>query len=104
VSDRAQEIRERLDLATAGPWLAVDDPHEGALVKSAAYEDADVWICGSADDEQWPLCEEDAELIAHARSDLRWALECAQLLREALTEEVDAGFRKRIRALLQDPS
>ena len=72
---RIDEIRDRLDKATPGPW-------------EATYEPSDRWtsITGQAHDDggRWLLCPEvatcegeghtDADLIANAPADLAWLL------------------------------
>ena len=73
---RIDEIRERLDKATPGPW-------------KATYEAADDWVSitgqGFYDGGHWMTCPEvatcegivgpDADLIANAPADLAWLLD-----------------------------
>ena len=75
MSERIDEIRERLDKATPGPW-------------KATYEAADDWVSitgqGFYDGGHWMTCPEvatcegivgpDADLIANAPADLAWLL------------------------------
>ncbi|RPD50038.1 hypothetical protein DNI29_04370 [Hymenobacter sediminis] len=65
---RIEEIRQRLQAATPGPWFVAD-----GLVM-AKYE-AGINQKITADYEACPVMPEDAELIAHAPSDIQYLLD-----------------------------
>lgn len=113
---REQEIRERLEEASAGPWFVSDCEgrlqvwREAALehvVRNAAgtitgYSTPAFWNSGDllheADLETWDEGEDDeddleranARLMGHAPQDLEYLLGERDLLRRLLTETVDA--------------
>ena len=75
---RLDEIRERLDAATPGPWVRND---EEFYARICAKEYADIAHVGRAND---------SDFIAHAREDIPWLLgEVARL-----TAERDAAVRR----------
>ena len=110
MTDRRAEIEDRLSKATPGPWRhtdseTVDDVWDAGLVVVNENRDpvalvADQWYEA---DEGEPTPLHDADLIAHAPSDLRWLLDrLAEAERERddareiarLAEESETGWRK----------
>jgi len=96
---RKTEIRARLDAATPGPW--------SRFGRETGNEDGDSWFLGH-DIEGPPEAQRgqfervaDADLIAHAPSDLAWALERIEALtaqRDAAQDDRDEKARERDQA------
>lgn len=96
------EIRKRIERATPGPWDAdVFTEEEGPVVLSDAPEfgndDALKHIVGGAsknEDIDFPtgLAWDDAEFIAHARTDLQRLLEEVSRLKASVKDAYTDGF------------
>ena len=101
---RIDEIRERLDKATPGPW-------------KATYEAADDWVSitgqGFYDGGHWMTCPEvatcegivgpDADLIANAPADLAWLLgEVERLSAERMQPEQPEPTGAEVRAAAEE--
>ena len=71
-------IEARANAATSGPWEV-----EAAAVVCDRYEDERPGVCGPHDVD-WPLLAEDAEFIAHARTDVPALVAEVRRLRAAL--------------------
>lgn len=100
--ERLAEIEARAAKATAGPW-AVDGSSAADIALGVTYgDDTETWVqssTGHIDDEGGHTVD-DAQFIAHARTDVPWLVERVR----ALTAEHDqtlkafAGYRVQRRA------
>lgn len=63
------QIEKRLSVATSGPWMVINNrkiPYENRVVGPEHQ-----FVCkGAKDPTPWDMSEEDAEFIAHARTDI----------------------------------
>ena len=82
--NRLEEIRQRTEAATPGPWKVVD---QGNTVPSLQVVNETTWenpkqikVCSSIS----PKREADANFIAHSREDMEWLLTLADALKAQL--------------------
>jgi len=87
---RVAEIQERLDKTTSGPWIVSYREEYGkrrvykisteeGLNEDHCYE-KDQGVIVETDGGYYPPRENDAEFIAHARSDVPWLLETVRYM------------------------
>lgn len=96
MSDRIEEIRERLAKATPGPWTwgAIEDSGSTVFAPSRKLNLAAVWR--NYDSKDAPQNhEQDAAFIANAPSDIDFLLRELTAAREAIDEAAKALFRER---------
>lgn len=89
------EIRKRLEAATPGPWLI--DEEEGRFAIAAGEEHPRTYICHGYDhrDDEYP----NADLIAHAPTDIR---ELLQYVQELEHREVYKGVYEKLSEVHDD--
>ena len=97
VLDRLDEIQSRADKATDGPWVVQEE--EWAVISSSSDSvlhafavEKDCTECGEPQveaDVEVVLVIEDAEFIAHARTDVPWLIEQVRKLDAALRAVLD---------------
>ena len=80
-------VRERAEVATAGPWLAATKPEQDHRVFFIFPDDGSNWIpaleLATVYSGGNPLAKEDATLIAHSRTDIPRLLAIIEVLRAA---------------------
>ena len=101
-----QEIKERCEKATPGPWKVLNIPYNG-------YDDPEIvtkdgtYICQTTYDMQSQSekhnVDEDTEFIAHAREDILKLLREIEILRKAATCALDHIEGRRDRFSTRDP-
>ena len=95
--NRLQAIKDRLAAATPGPWRHF--VMEGTLAAQwvtfkhgVLSENGDLRLSlpefGTVDGRMWP-CAATAELIAHSREDLKWAIKEIERLRSLVQSVVE---------------
>lgn len=99
ITERLAEIEARVEAATEGPWRfePEGESHCGEPQCCSEYWDNRIWGADRVLAESHMLSEADAELIAHARTDVPWLVE---QVRE-LQAERDT-YRDRWRQLMRD--